>query len=59
MALMSTQVSSFYSFLGLFSVGFGLCNGLTYMVPVAHGWLWFPDCPGLISGIIIGGFGVG
>jgi len=24
-----------------------------------HGWLWFPNRPGLISGIIIGGFGFG
>ena len=29
------------------------------MVPMHHGWLWFPNQPGLISGIIIGGFGFG
>ena len=29
------------------------------MVPVHHGWLWFPDNPGLVSGVILGGFGVG
>ena len=33
-------------------------HGMTYMVPIHHGWLWFPERPGLISGIIIGGFGV-
>ena len=32
---------------------------MTYMVPMQHGWLWFPDRPGLITGIIIGGFGLG
>ena len=54
-----TVTSSFYPFLALFSIGFGFCNGLTYMVPMQHGWLWFPERPGLISGIIIGGFGIG
>lgn len=42
-----------------FAGGFGLCNALTYMVPMHHGWLWFPERPGLVSGIIVGGFGVG
>ena len=40
-------------------VGFSINQGLVYMVPVHHGWLWFPNNPGLISGIILGGFGVG
>ena len=26
------------------------------MVPVHNGWLWFPKSPGLVSGIVIGGF---
>ncbi len=59
MALMSTQADDFYLFLVTFSIGFGICNGLSYMVPMTHGWRWFPLNPGLVSGIIIGGFGVG
>ena len=43
----------------LFVFGFGSMCGLTYMVPVHHGWLWFPERAGLVSGIIIGGFGLG
>jgi hypothetical protein len=33
--------------------------GISNMVSIHHGWLWFPERPGLISGLIIGGFGVG
>ena len=59
MILIACSMKDFYAFLGFFSIGFGICNGLTYMVPMNHGWLWFPERPGLISGIIIGGFGIG
>ena len=52
-------MDDFIIFALLYSFGFGICNGMTYMVPMHHGWLWFPDKPGLISGIIIGGFGLG
>ena len=43
----------------LYGLGFGICNGLTYMIAIYHAWLWFPSSPGLISGLIIGGFGFG
>ena len=60
MMLMSALISqNFYSFLCLFAIGLGFSNGLTYTVPMHHGWLWFPNRPGLVSGIIIGGFGMG
>ena len=52
-------MKNFIIFALLYTYGFGICNGLTYMVPMHHGWLWFPNQAGLISGIIIGGFGLG
>ncbi len=51
--------TTYVAFALLYSFGYGICNGMTYMVPMHHGWLWFPNRPGLISGIIIGGFGFG
>ena len=57
--LVASFMTNFTAFALLYAFGYGICNGLTYMVPMHHGWLWFPDKPGLISGIIIGGFGFG
>ena len=57
--LIATLMDTFYAFLPIFSIGFGVCNGITYLVPLHHSWLWFPDRPGLISGIIVSGFGIG
>ena len=43
----------------LYVLGFGTTNAMTYMVPVHHGWSWFPNRPGLVTGLIISGFGFG
>ena len=34
MILLASMMNEFLAFMFLFSVGFGLCNGLTYMVPM-------------------------
>ena len=57
--VISTFMSSFSAFAVFYILGFSFNHGMSYMVPVHHGWLWFPGNPGLISGIIIGGFGFG
>ena len=36
-----------------------MTNAMTYMVPVHHVWSWFPTRPGLVTGLIISGFGFG
>lgn len=43
----------------LYSMSFGICNGLAYTVPLRVAWAHFPNQKGTISGIIIGGFGLG
>ena len=57
--LIATTRQSFPVFALLYVFGFGFNNALTYMVPIHHAWLWFPERPGLVSGILISGFGIG
>lgn len=49
----------FLGFAMLFVFGMAVCNGLGYIVPIRLGWKVFPERPGLVSGIIIGGFSFG
>ena len=40
-------------------LGIGLSQGLTYIMPIHYGWQWWPAQHGLVSGVIIGGAGLG
>ena len=59
--ILATLVSrdSFMAFFVLFVGGNGILEGLCYMVPIQLGWKTFPERSGLISGIIVAGFGLG
>ena len=50
---------NFILFYILLSGGLGVCNGLSYTVPIKLGWKAMPERSGLVSGLIIGGFGFG
>jgi hypothetical protein len=49
---------SFTLWVVMFNVTYGLVNGFTYMTPVHHAWLWFPDKPGFASGLIMASYGI-
>ncbi len=56
-------ISSFSSSIPLLYLGYGLLGGVgvgfIYGTPVATCMKWFPDKKGLISGLIVAGFGLG
>ena len=56
---LSLLPSSFFAFAFMYAFAYTMNQGLTYMAPVHHSWLWFPKHPGLMSGIILAGFGFG
>jgi len=50
------------SLLGLvltFGCGFGVGVGMVYVAPIVCGYRWVPNNKGLVSGVVVGGFGGG
>lgn len=41
----------------LYSFSWGINNGLTFYAVSHQAWIWFPDKPGLTSGLIFSGLG--
>ena len=57
--LIASLTTNPWIFYLVFSVGFGLGKGLTYPASFKAGWLVLPGRKGLVSGIVVSGFGVG
>ncbi|CDW78984.1 UNKNOWN [Stylonychia lemnae] len=55
----SSFAQSFQTFAALYGVFYGLGIGISYMAPLMCGWEHYPHRKGLVSGIVIGGFGFG
>lgn len=55
---LSSLMPSFITWVVMFNVTYSVVNGLTYMTPIHHAWLWFPDKPGFASGVIMGVYGI-
>ena len=60
---MIASAALWLDFIPLFYVGYGVIGGagigLGYVTPVATVAKWFPDMKGLVTGIVVMGFGVG
>ena len=50
---------SWWGFVAWYCVGFPLGIGLVYWPPIMCGWEWFPNNKGLVSGLVVGGYGFG
>ena len=55
----SSFVHTLWLFILTFCLGFGMGIGLAYMVPILCGWDWFPNNKGMVSGVVLTGFGLG
>ena len=55
----SSFVESWPAFLFLYAVMYPVGIGVCYFVPIICGWEYFPTRKGLVSGIILCGYGLG
>jgi MFS transporter, OFA family, oxalate/formate antiporter len=57
--LMASLQKTWITFVLFYCIGFPIGIGIVYFVPLMCGWEWFPDNKGLVSGLVVGGFGFG
>ena len=55
----SSYMKSLNSFIVLYGGLSGIGCGMMYFVPLVCGWEWFPKRRGLVTGIIVGSYGLG
>ena len=52
-------METWWTFLLFYAVFFPIGVGFVYWPPIICGWEWFPEHKGLVSGLIVGGYGFG
>lgn len=56
---LASYAKSLLTFILCYSGLFGAGVGLSYAAPMIAGWKWLPNAKGLVSGVILTGFGAG
>jgi OFA family oxalate/formate antiporter-like MFS transporter len=56
---MCTIVTKWWLFVYFYALQFPMGIGLVYYTPIVCCWEWFPEKRGLVTGIIVAGFGFG
>ena len=57
--LVASFMKTWWTFIIFYGVLFPAGVGIVYWPPIICGWEWFPKNKGLISGLIVGGYGFG
>ena len=55
----ASLMTSWWGFVFWYCVMFPIGIGMVYWTPIMCGWEWFPENKGLISGLVVAGFGFG
>ena len=57
--LIASVMKNWWAFVFFYCVVWPFGIGLVYWPPIMCGWEWFPNNKGLVSGLIVGGYGFG
>jgi MFS transporter, OFA family, oxalate/formate antiporter len=57
--LIASYQTTWWGFVIWYCIGFPAGIGIVYWVPIMSAWEWFPNNKGLVSGLIVGGYGFG
>ena len=57
--LFASYMKTWWSFVAFYCFGYPAGIGIVYWVPIMCGWEWFPENKGLVSGLVVGGYGFG
>jgi len=57
--LIASLMKSWYGFIFFYCVGYPIGIGMVYWPPIMCGWEWFPNNKGLVSGLVVAGYGFG
>lgn len=55
--LIASFMQTWWTFVVFYAILFPIGAGICYWVPIMCGWEWFPERKGLVSGLILAGFG--
>lgn len=56
---LSSYAKNLLTFIACYSLMFGSGVGLAYTAPMIAGWKWLPNSKGLVSGVVLMGYGLG
>ena len=56
---MASLMKSWWAFVAFYCIGYPVGIGMVYWPPIMCGWEWFPNNKGLVSGLIVAGYGFG
>ena len=55
----ASNAKKWWYFVFFYGFQFPAGIGISYFTPIICGWEWFPENKGLVSGLIVGGYGFG